>query len=530
MQSQNTQIKLTYPELVSINPYEEKLLRKEVEFIKTSPTLGNVNEVLHPFHLRGCLIHLTRFLTTFDHLDVPHFPLILRRLAPHRVTGYQLIEYRQENLEILHYRSLLWKASGIKLPGGAYPTTPKCFNSPSIDPGEYSSNSNSMCAKIQFKSFSLQSKPWRCEVRVGLYPPMFSLQRSDKFEFLPYPGIWDFGTLNNLQSLPFPEEFSKFNVIFVNTNIHQTCQGQEYFECASFHFRGTLHFNHLQNTYYKFPKINLDAVSTDMFFIVETESEQRKLAQTAVKVKCIWNLNVCLDCNITNNIEKYLHHKISLKEWCNMDFLSSFTSMLSKAEQAKWHISSGLSQLYQNDLDFIRYFSECENSDLFNKLATSNALYLLHRAVVHVWRNVMGNYSHQIYQQNGKLKDEVCSNGVIERRSRTMSVYSTILMNFEIKLKVPQYFQVIIPNEMFTLFFLSCGRPQVSPLAFRELVDVFEWRIWLWTFATLLISVGFKVMVIEFKMRKSFDSVLLDVLDFIKLSGSGFSKIHENIK
>lgn len=72
---------------------------------------------------------------------------------------------------------------------------------------------------------------------------------------------------------------------------------------------------------------------------------------------------------------------------------------------------------------------------------------------------------------------------------------------------------------MFALRFVSCCRPPISPLAFQELTNVFDEKIWLLLLATLIILVLYKnVIVGRHKLQFFINTLASDTLpEFLKL-------------
>lgn len=92
-----------------------------------------------------------------------------------------------------------------------------------------------------------------------------------------------------------------------------------------------------------------------------------------------------------------------------------------------------------------------------------------------------------------------------------------MLLEIDVKIRIAEEYQKTIVNKMFTLGLVSCGRTRLDSLAFGELVSVFQWQVWHFLFATLIILLLFKLVITDSSKKKDFPHVFMDFLDYAKI-------------
>lgn len=157
-------------------PSEESNLGKSLAFI------ANVNPTLSPFTRANCFIHVTSFVQApFDFFEVPNFPLILRQISPQGVVSYTTSRRNMTRL--------VWMASQLRIPEKLNRSLIGCFNSPYMDFGTHSFKRIALCAKLNFSTFPLNTKPWSCEAYISVFPPSYALNnRNNSENHFKFPG------------------------------------------------------------------------------------------------------------------------------------------------------------------------------------------------------------------------------------------------------------------------------------------------------------------------------------------------------
>lgn len=79
-----------------------------------------------------------------------------------------------------------------------------------------------------------------------------------------------------------------------------------------------------------------------------------------------------------------------------------------------------------------------------------------------------------------------------------------------------EYYHAKFPNDMLALRFISCGRPQVTGLVFREVFNVFQWQVWVATFVTLLTSIVLKILFVDGGNNISVYRISTDMISYLK--------------
>lgn len=134
--------------------------------------IQNWKDAIAPFENYGCLVHTTSFEGTATNFNPgPRYPIILRKLSPARITiTSQDVFYNGSWIRI----SLL--PSGVPLPenilfGESYEKCPQ--SSITYSSELIMSTGLKICSQIDLLKFSVRSKPWRCEIHIGLFPPIY---------------------------------------------------------------------------------------------------------------------------------------------------------------------------------------------------------------------------------------------------------------------------------------------------------------------------------------------------------------------
>lgn len=183
---------------------------------KLYSVVSNWNEVVSPFTEGGCLIHVTTFNTLLSFSDFPPtHPLISRSL--HSAIANFFTEHRDTNGAFSESSRSAWIIKTIHLPKNItqnmLSTCPTYF-----DHGEISAKFAKICVELDYSKFTLSTKPWNCEVRIGVNPPGSSLQVKSVHRSLTYPFVWHYDTNDKGQEhfRSFPSRIPPVNVIITD--------------------------------------------------------------------------------------------------------------------------------------------------------------------------------------------------------------------------------------------------------------------------------------------------------------------------
>lgn len=138
----------------------------------------------------------------------------------------------------------------------------------------------------------------------------------------------------------------------------------------------------------------------------------------------------------------------------------------------------------------------------------------------------MSNYTHPIYKQKAHHwyeSSSECTNGKLAEAKS--SSYSSVELRIETKIHDPEYFSMSVPNDVFSLRFISCGRPQLSAFAFEEFLNVFQFPVWSCIVVAVIALVLFKLIIIDWPKKKSLGKIFLSTLHFMQMlmeQGSSF--------
>lgn len=450
--------------------------------------LSGLNEALHPLLDKNCLLHLTRYQS--QHLDfgeAPKFPWILRHLSSHKLSYFQ--KYRTRGGEFVEkIEKLIWVMNGVNT--NTYTDSlPSCSNSPYIGIG----NEVTICANLNSSTFTLKSKPWQCEVFLGLFPKFVSFDFNKIYSnLLYYPPVWQYDSIRSHWSLP--GSVIKFNVLVVTAKMHRThLERDNYRNWARQYFGQT--FNHGQKS-----QINLLPISTDAFLIFETKTFSSTLQPSQEIISCFWKFGICLNCDerIANLSLKFLH-EIRSERFYNLssirDLLYHYTLNSEAVVESRWDITREDSTI--ESIKYLKYFEDCDQ-DEFRTAFAPTAMDLQMRSLVHIWHTVMTNFSHPNLEGYGDYI--TCLSGIGKKRlEEPISPYTSIVLLVQVRLSmdVPEAFTISFPNDITTLRFVSCGRPKPDVFAFRELLNVFDGYIWVAFLVTVAVTIMFTISYVK---------------------------------
>ncbi|CAL8098183.1 unnamed protein product [Orchesella dallaii] len=148
-----------YPKLKPELKVYYKTLYEEATPNSKFPALRNLDEYLAPFS--QCFVHVTNFQNVDFRLQ-SEVPILIRHQVP---TKIETTVYKDE--------ILTWVPKGINVTGGSINELWN-FNCSLSNYTMDSTFNAGLCSSIQKSKFSLNSRPWNCEVVVALFPPLYA--------------------------------------------------------------------------------------------------------------------------------------------------------------------------------------------------------------------------------------------------------------------------------------------------------------------------------------------------------------------
>lgn len=487
----------------------------ESDMSNSATFITNINPALNPFFKSHCFMHITSFREkAFDFLNVPEHPLILRQIMSQKVIGQTSENRAPSNIE-----KLMWVASGLQQPERINKSVNKCFGSPYLEFDKVLLTYSTVCARLEFSKFPINIKPWTCEVYFGLFPPAFAMQSQYGTDnYLGYPGVWNYDRYVATRS-NFPSRMPKFNVLFVNTKVHSLFIKDAYGNWLKRYFGKRLPGS----------RINLLAISTDRFFIFETVSISHAFKEAVEVISNIWSVSKCLNYEGNDDFQQLIT-RISQEEWDSYNFWFRVKAGAKKCQvRTAWDIYTKVEPVNDHNQNFQEHFSICND----HPLKSTSPVEFARKVITHVWRIIMDNYTHPVFKKDGhywlKIMGSECSNGILRDTIFTPE-YSRLQLEIEVKLRFPEYFIESVANDMHTLRFVSCGRPELSPLAFQEFLNVFQSQVWICVVVAILSLVLSKTLIVDWANKKTFINFLSSCLHYSQMlveQSSSFIDLHK---
>lgn len=310
----------------------------------------------------------------------------------------------------------------------------------------------------------------------------------------------------------------KFHILFINSKLHQR-------------FLKNGYYNYWMKQYFgsnlDWDGITLLGSSVDRFLILQTNRQMRQLNQAEEVVTKILSLKVCLHCELHSNSAQITQISVGSFSSKNLDFFL-ISEVHNPEEKTKWVIETRLTSLYEIYQNFHEYFNLCSD----NPFESSSATDFANRMVTHIWRIIMNNYTHPIYERKGRnwmATSNECTNGVVWEDARHLQ-YSSVLLRIETKLRFPEHFIFSIPNDAFSLRFVSCGRPKLSAFVFHELLSVFQWPIWLSVVVAVFSLLLFKLLIIDLARKNTVMQLVMACLHLLQMLVEQSSSFTESNK
>lgn len=321
-------------------------------------------------------------ITNFRHVDVPFnsYPLILRHQEVALIWAYN-----EEKSEWLN--EFVWMFGESLIKASSNPTSPaewsidatfirKCKTSmywnEVIHEELHQRNLHDSCILLKFEAYSIHSRPWTCQIDVGLYPRF-----NNNDELLNYPKIFKYSP----ERLAILTTFSIIPSPMPPVHIYITHEAMQ--------STGTSEIKWWMETTSTNHGIAMMHMSNDEFLLIRV---------TSIKSDPIGNFGlftVRIPRTFYSNSTEPYHRfdSLSLSELSLAYFLN--TQNRNVHQQTFWRVSVlNNNELYDN---IIRLIYECRKLTLDSidrVLEAGTKLQQLEYALATVWISIMGNYTH----------------------------------------------------------------------------------------------------------------------------------------
>lgn len=477
----------------------------------------DVTGFLEPFVNSGCFVHLTSFNSTIDLVNLPFHPVVVRSVLP--VLYISSWSFLGQTGYTEHQT---WISKGINCnqENDSLISVANCSHPAYVHSGlaagyqRYLIRPLGIYTNLDFFKFASNARPWRCETRVGLFPPRHIFQ--DTEHKMSYPQIWYSGYELNLGFSGFPSTIPNFNV-FVLTR-------------EQFHNHLALQkpFLRLARAFIDFKNNLVGRVpaTPDVLLIAETTLKANQFGDSVQTVHSIVPIQINLNSyyNLQGSpIVLILSTKLLWRVhiWCRQS-LNAITQYLLTVPENDGTLLEIVSIGFGDDQNVGKFFTHCR-ADSRWPLEFHSATELDSSATVHLWLTIMGNTSFDITRMNFDGKSfhwRQCNQGKVVKRWVTARVFPLTTLKLSISRKLHmitlQYYFLSLSNDMFALRFVSCGRAKMSALAFHELIRVFDMYTWTLIFASYAAFFMYKRMIIDVQ-KVSFHSGVKDILEYLKV-------------
>lgn len=416
------------------------------------PTFPHLDRILSTFQNQHCFT----MITLFQNVDIQSSfqPILVRH--PEAAVNWM---YYKEPYNQWFVNSLFW----------AFPDVFACTNTPGkcnqskfwnqYDTLKYTFSQNFQDSNIllSFHNFSLQTKPWNCQLSMGLYVPTFEYDGHE--HSLNFPKIFAYP----LQRLEQYHNIVPSAIPKVHINVFQ----KPVSEVGRYVLRGWMETTSRD----KWNKLLIN----DVFIVINGH----EVGFAEFKMFAIQSCTECED--------------VSQIEFTELDNSLSILPQ-GKAETGRsWDIRVDGRNKFLESIG--NNLLECEGlKPTSHKLIFSYDIRLLQVAYAYatVWTSIMGNYTYDIYQ-DFEYSHSRCVNGRMENRIPSWQ-FGPRKDIFIITLEGMRHFQyntggylypVDLPNLVDRLKFVSCGERGFTDLAYGELLRVFDYNVWIF----LIISV-----------------------------------------
>ncbi|CAL8133343.1 unnamed protein product [Orchesella dallaii] len=428
---------------------------------KTGPVV-NLNEYLQPFE--SCLVHIT-FFNDFDFEKGLGLPVILRGLQP--------------ALSIYKWgRGIIFmKPKPNQFPLNATEKKFPQFTTCQLSTVIYSKS----CVELDYQRFTMQSKPWTCEVIISVDPPPFFFHE-----------------------LPYSRSLARIKVLFPNVFSTKSFHGKQRgligqlpsFKPINILVPGKLIDKDIESWINSVS--NIDGVvgyaRRDVFLVMETLQimSGNKLEHSFAKI--VSASVVALNPRLYSGSKHEVHLKLyplHVTKRKTSDFLQLLTRDSEKGEMY-WNI---LFFYYHHfvkisdisvDEGFKRICHTLSENSRISSVITETNKFSLIDAQFKIWNDIFQNYTMMV--DYIRLECDMQGNAKYQLAETSFGISQDTLVIFQNEDAVDNsYFPIYVANPSKSLTFVSCGAESMETFAFMELLNVFDPFIWIWILLLLLI-------------------------------------------
>ncbi|CAL8135871.1 unnamed protein product [Orchesella dallaii] len=426
--------------------------------------LNNFFEYLSKF--AKCFVHLTNFQNV--DIEPTEFPIVIH----HHIPALQTVINEQKKR---YHEVIRWIPTGLNFTGVSLETY-SCPFSTLVE------HDTGICLNFNPHKFFMRARPWNCELNVALYPPLYVFLWSQPHIsgvgtpglefFLKYPRLWNRQIGDDIHRQYRSTIRTKvFNAWIIDSMYENKWTMKEFSEWKI----------------KKDPSFALNILSHDVHFLMETrrtQSQQSWASEiTNVKIPLFCFTIILFRSGPCSTVPR--DYIISSQEWHAKD-LEGLYNTLDFERNKEWTIIANPENSLLLEMGFVKHFLMCENyiehKGYWVNLPFTSTKDRIAHALIHVLQSAMGNSS---YLMNPIAR--LCTNGkwlkltnsfefdyVINPATRTSTLEITTKQTL---IDDSILFHVQYPH--FALRFVSCGLPQESGLQFMELVNIFDFCVWL---------------------------------------------------
>lgn len=420
-----------------------------------------LNELLSPYEVHNCHVMVTNFRHV--NLESTRCPIVIRH-PDIAVSWENHSKFWNFELTWIFSRSLASdvafnsnKTIGINADSNL---TRKCdeskFWAGIVFTGlAYRHNLHDSCILLKIKSYTINSKPWTCQIDIGLYPIRPPGSGASAYGKLNYPKVFRLpderlGIYFNIVPSPVPP----IHIYVSHESIEKVTQMDLNW------WMKTISINH--------HKKHMKRIAHDMFFLFSVGNSSKLNPYLN-----IFLVHVCSNCGYGSPL---IYTKLQISKLLFRNFIKNTGE--SKHQHHVWKVEpNGHNEFYDNVIVNLR---SCDNLHLTSLkqifLGNKSRSQQVEYAYASIWTSIMGNYTYH------SIHNRTCVNGKLKPTGRLSD--SEIV---KITLGSKQHFQyntggqlyaVDLSNLVDRLKFVSCGQRGFGDLPYKELLRVFDNNVW----------------------------------------------------
>lgn len=448
----------------------------------------NFNDALRTFGGKHCYVHITS-VANFHIQATPSVPVTIRQLdvtqmlVPNPRASYNTSNWKLKGLQdsVMHKNQLEGR-------------TLRCSISPKFYRGviAHSPETSALCTKLSYKNLVMHGRSWNCRVEIVLFRPKFWPKLSSKMKnvmLISYPSVWDFGGDKNSDvRKAFPSETPVVSMLIYLTD------HSDDFMLSGF-------YNLLSS---QPPFIAIQKTVNFIYLLLQLESYYNCTEGGSIvgAFSYITALDVVLPSE--RDFSSLTSSSISLSQWSLLG-----SKLFQSNKIIDWNLLNRYTGIYVGDIPGW-YYDMCTRSwltplNILDKISVQT--YLSEKllcGVVHAWSLLLNSsYLNQRKNQSASLKLSVAT---------------------AIRLERFKYFPIMWDIDMLAIRILSCGQGTQSPLAFGDLIHVFDHYTWIAVVATFAIVLIFKCIFVKIMLSLSFNQTVN-----LPQQKSAFAKVQNDV-